>query len=350
MFALVLAGFIHSSQPQMVKLMGVDSPEWINFDEAQADILKNNHANAIRWGIYADWWTDNIWAWPYPGDPDMRYQAKHLRIAEWLRQRDVRLILCGCGFDWNPLEGWVQMKNDVIMNADGKGDQWIAEFGDAISKLQPYGINVMNEPETVVGTSYESTMTQEELFESYRQFVIRAMNAWRAIKPDLVGVVSGCPFWDLKPLAVNPIPLPNIVYGYHRHYFYEGHPLPEWEHPIADMAYWNGQLAEGKALLYDEFLNERGFQAVLDAGLDLCIIEIGVGNEANNAKVWMQDVYDFCKARGIGVLHHGWGPYPRREHPTTCAANHEGFQVDCTRFQILRRSNRFDSFQWSFRK
>ena len=294
-----------------VRLMGVDCPEWINFDEAQADILKNNNANAIRWHIYANWWTQNIPAWTDPDNPEMKFQAKHERIAEWLRQRGIKFIIGATGFQWDPPEGWVQMKADVIMNADGKGDKWIADYGDVIVKLQPYGINVMNEPAWVIGTSYEGTVTQDQFFEAYRQFVIRAMNAWRLIKPDLVGVVSGCPFWDLKPLAANPIPLPNIVYGYHRHYCYEGVLPTEWEPPVADVAYWNGQFAEGKILLYDELLNECGFQVVLDAGLDLCIIEIGAGKQANNSEVWMQDVYDFCKARNIGVLQHQFRPYPR---------------------------------------
>jgi len=291
--------------------MGVDGPEWINFDEAQADILKNNNANAIRLGIYSNNWINNIPAWTDPENPLMNFQAKHKRIAEWLQQRGVRLIVCADGFEWNPPEGWVQMKADVIMNTDGKGDKWIADYGDVIVKLQPYGIHVMNEPEGVAGTTYEGTITQEQFFEAYRQFVIRAINTWRAIKPDLVAVVSGCPFYDLHPIAANPIPLPNIVYGFHRHYAHEDAP---WYPQPSDDAYWNAttpaELQTAKALLYDELLNERGFQACLNAGLELCMIEVGAGNQANNAEVWMQDVYDFCKARNIGVLQHQFRPYP----------------------------------------
>jgi hypothetical protein len=291
-----------------LRLMGVDSPEWINFDEEQADILKNNNANAIRLHIYSNYWINDIPAWTEPDNPLMKFQAKHGRIAEWLRQRGIRLIISGDGFEWNPPEGWVQMKADVIMNADGKGDRWIADYGDVIAKLQPYGIGVMNEPEAVDGTTYAGTMTQEQFFEAYRQFVIRAVNAWRAIKPDLVAVVSGCPFWDLKSLAANPIPLPNVIYGYHQHYCIDNTSPESYS---GGVEYWNGQLAEGKAILYDYLLNTIGFQACLNAGMELCMIEVGAGNEANNAEVWIQDIYDFCKARNIGVLQHQFRPYPR---------------------------------------
>lgn len=303
----------------MARLMGVDYPEWINFDEAQADMLKNNNANAIRWPIYSNNWINDIPAWTEPDNPLMNFQAKHKRIAEWLKPRGIRLIIGAVGFEWNPPEGWTQMKADVIMNADGKGDKWIADYGDMIAKLQPYGINVMNEPYLVRGTSYEATVTQEQFFEAYRQFVTRAVNTWRTIKPDLVAVVSGCPFYDMKPIATNPIPLSSIVYGFHRHYYHDsvftdGEP--------SDVAYWNAttveELEKAKLILYNELLNPEvwgpGLQTILDAGLQLCFIEIGAGNQANNAEVWMQDIYDFCKARGIGVLHHTFRPYPR--YPT----------------------------------
>jgi hypothetical protein len=299
--------------------MGVDCPEWINFDEEQADLLKNAGANAIRFFFWSNEWIADPPAWTEPDNPEMHFQAKHIRIAVWLKQRGINLIIGAIGFEeGTPPEGWSQMKADVIMNADGKGDQWIAGFGDIIAKLQPYGINVMNEPQEVTGTTYAGSMTQAQFFEAYRQFVTKAVNAWRTIKPNLVAVVSGCPFWDLKPLAAKPIPLPNVVYGFHYHYCHEGVLSSGYNEP-ADIAYWNAttpeQLETAKAILYDQWLNPLtwgpGLQNVIDAGLDLCFIEVGAGNQANNAEVWMQDVYDFCKARNIGVLQHQFRPYPR---------------------------------------
>jgi hypothetical protein len=294
--------------------MGVDGPEWINFDEEQADLLKNSGANTIRWPIYADEWAANEPAWTEPDNPLMVFQTRLKQIAEMLKQRGIRLIISGYGYYDRPL-GWAQLKADVIMNADGKGDKWIADYGDVIAKLQPYGINVMNEPEAVDETTYAGTMTKEQFFEAYRQFVIRAVTAWRTIKPDLVAIVSGCPFWDLKPIAANPIPLLNVVYGFHYHYCHDD----TLSNEPADIAYWDATdaqtLAQAKAILYDQWLNPQtwgpGLQNMLDAGLELCFIEVGAGNQANNAEVWMQDVYDFCKARNIGVLQHQFRPYPR---------------------------------------
>jgi len=120
--------------------------------------------------------------------------------------------------------------------------------------------------------------------------------------------------YTVSPLAANPIPLPNIRYGYHRHYAYTDVLGTGYQEP-ADIAYWNATTPEAletaKNLLYEELLIARGIQACLNAGLPVDMIEVGAGNQANNAEQWMQDVYDFCKARNIGVLHHTFRPYPK---------------------------------------
>lgn len=296
----------------MVRLMGVDSLEWINFTEELADLLKSWGANATRWGIHTCTWKDNPVAWT---GTKGRVQEEFKVIFQWLKDRGIRPIVIAMGNCQEDVVGYPQMKADVIMNHEGRGDEWITDYGDVIAKLQPWGITVMGEPHWVQDTNYKDTMTQEQFFEAYRQFVIRALNAWRQIKPDLVGIVTSCPFWDLKPMAANPIPLPNIIYKFGVHYCYEDVlPIPEWITP-ATLAYWNAttpqELEAAKALQYEEFLQERGVQAMLDAGLRVDFQETGAGNKANNAEVWMQDVYDFCKARNMGVLHHNFRPYPR---------------------------------------
>ena len=287
------------------KLMGVDHFWWGEINAGHFDLLKNCGANAWREHMrYADW-RDDV---PYWKDPSLTFRIQMKNFVRWGNERGIKFIVAAMALE-HLTENWTQMKADVIMNKDGIGDEWINGWGEVIAGLQPYAIDIMNEPMWVYGTTYESTMTQEQFFEAYRQFCIRTIRAWRQLKPDLVCIVGGCPFWDLKPLAANPIPEPNLLYAVHYYYAYHG-TIPDTA-PAPNKAYYEGRLSEAKTLLESFLLYNEGIKACEDAGLQLLMEETGTCPEAPNAFVFMQDMYDFCKAHNIGVTHHALVPYPK---------------------------------------
>jgi hypothetical protein len=235
-------------------------------------------------------------------------------MMQWSSVRGIRVIIMTGEWDsWDTgmtgSPSWSQFKADVIMNKDGIGDQWINGWGQVIRDLQPYAADVMNEPMGVSGTTYEPTTTYGQFVEAYRQFCVRAIDAWRLIKPDLVCVINGCPFWDLKPLAANPIPRANLIYAVH--YYYANDGTLGQEPSNIDLAYWEGRLAEAKTLLESFLLNDEGVEACGNAGLDLLMEETGTCLEASNAFAFMQDMYDFCKSNNLGAIHHALVPYPK---------------------------------------
>ena len=293
------------------KLMGVDHFWWGEINAGHFDLLKNCGANAWREHIWYSSWRDDT---PYWKDPSLTFRIQMRNFVRWANERGIKFIIDTAGYDGTP-PSWRQFKADVIMNKDGMGDQWINGFGEIVRELQPYAIDVMNEPMWVYGTTYEATMTQEEFFEAYRQFCIKAIRAWRQIKPDLVCIVGGCPFWDLKPLAANPIPEPNLIYAVHYYYAFDGVTQPP-EYSKAGRAYWEGRFDEAKALLESFLLYDEGIKACEDAGLQLLMEETGTFSGRgvvpyDSNFVFMQDMYDICKAHNIGVLHHSLNPFPR---------------------------------------
>jgi hypothetical protein len=286
------------------RLMGVDHFWWGEINTALVDLVKNSGGNAWREHMIITEWEDNPSWWK---DPSVTFRSRMRELMQWTSARGIKVIIATIG--WDSWGGNQQQQADTIMNESGMADQWIAAWGEIIADLKPYAIDVMNEPMWVYGTTYEATTTQEQFFEVYRSFVTKAIRAWRTIKPDLVCVVHSCPFWDLKPIAANPIPEPNIVYPIHYYYAYDGTLGPT---PIASaFAYWDGRLAEAKILLEEYMLNDAGLKAAQDAGLQVLMEEVGTCLAAPNAFVFMQDMYDLCKAHNIGVTHHTLNPYPK---------------------------------------
>jgi hypothetical protein len=288
------------------KLMGAVSPEWGRFSSENADLLKSVGANTMREFIVPSWWQNDI---SHPIDPNIKYQAKHLQIKQWLKERNIKYYMGTWGtWVWNPPEGWNNAKAKVILNIDGLQDKWIKDVGDIIQTLQPDIVDVMGEPpDDIANTVYAGTMTQEEFYATYRQFVVRAIEAWRTIKPDLACVVYSMPFWYLQPMTATPIPKPNIIYPVDFYYSYEGNYPPDYE--AWAQKYWNGDLAGGKAGLLSYFLS-HGVDGAAAAGLEVIFAETGANLGNPNALIFMQDLYDYAKSKGIGVLHECFRAYP----------------------------------------
>jgi hypothetical protein len=296
-------GAVSYISPPVVKLMGVDKQAWFWDDQIEWIPMENLVDMVADAG--GNVWRQHMISALYPDSMTLFVNLKNI-----LDQRGVKLLIATMGVDsWEFGFNW-QEQADIIMNANGKGDKWINDWGQIIAVLQPYAIDVMNEPRGIGGTSYEATMTKAQFFEAYRQFCIRAIRAWRAIKPDLVIVVANCPFyetWTDTGFDVNPINEPNIIYSIHHYYAYDNtYPpsyLPE------QRAYWDGNLVQAKTLLAQRI--DYDTLAMRNKGFTIIYEEIGTNIANPNAAVYMQDFYDLCRERNIGVIHHCLAAYPR---------------------------------------
>jgi hypothetical protein len=288
--------------------MGVGHYWWGEINSTHFDLLGNCSANTWREAFFYDWWHDNSTYW---ADPSVTFRSKMYDMLNWSHQRGIMFYISPDALNYTEwAEGSPdQGKADVIMNASGKGDLWISCYGEVIRELQPDIIDVMNEPPLVDWTSYNKTVTRQQFFEEYENFVVRAINAWKTIKPDMIFDVESCPWWDLSPLVANPLNISNVIYSYHYYYSYDGTPPPDWD--SASKAYWAGNLTEAKQLLDQHLLNETGIGAALDKGMHIDMTETGACLAAPNALAFMQDMYDFCKTHDIGVLYFSLNPYPK---------------------------------------
>ena len=172
----------------------------------------------------------------------------------------------------------------------------------------------MNEPpDYAIGTSFASQYTNAQFFQAYEQFVTRAIDTWRAIEPNLVISVAPMPFWDFHDIAANPIPRANIIYDYHFTYSHDDIYPPSYA--TDQLAYWNGNLAQGKSLLYIDFLSTSGIQLMLNEGLTVVFGETGTNLANPNAQAFMQDVYNFGDTYNIGMIQDMYRGYDATNFP-----------------------------------
>ena len=220
-----------------------------------------------------------------------------------LQQRNVKLVICTWDI-WSPTP---QSCHDIIYNVGGKGDRWVNDWASIISRLQPYAIDVMNEP---LASSNDPPAAE---FEVYRQFALRCIRAWRAIKPDLVVMVAGYPFGSVEGInniATNPLPEPNLVYDLH-YYYSADNTFPAY-YAVEQLAYWQGtDLVDAKNKLVQRLLSSYSVSTFKSKGLNVVFGEVGTHVANPNAQVFLQDFYDFCKQHDVGVIQNSLVPYPR---------------------------------------
>jgi hypothetical protein len=278
--------------------MGAMDPDWERFSASDAALMQASGANTLKEFLYINWWQNNIVS---NLDGTTTYQAKTIQMVQWVHANGMKFWMECFGFDWNPPEGWDQMKAEVILNYNGMGDQWINGFGQIIQALHPDVVDVMNEPsDFAIGTTFANQYTNAQFFQAYEQFVTRAIDAWRAIEPNLVISVAPMPFWDFSSMAANPIPRANVIYDYH--FTYNNDNIIPPSYATDQLAYWNGQLSTAKSLLYTDFLGTSGIQLMLNEGLTVVFGETGANLANPNAAQFMQDVYNFGDTYNIGMI------------------------------------------------
>jgi hypothetical protein len=294
-----------TTQPNSFKYMGAMNPDWCQFIASDVASMKNSGANTLKAFLYLDYWNSNGLSHV---DGKTTYQAGYIQMAQWVHTNGMKFWMECFSSNWNPPEGWYQMKANVILNYNGMGDQWINGFGQIIQTLHPDVVDVMNEPPYfAIGTTYASQYTNAQFFQAYEQFVLRAIDAWRAIDPNLVISVAPMPFWDFSSMAANPISRSNIIYDYH--FSYCGDNIAPAPSAPDQYAYWTGQLSTAKSTLYTDFLSWSGIQLMLNKGLSIEFGETGTNLANPNAQQFMQDVYDFGDTYNIGIIQDTYRPY-----------------------------------------
>jgi hypothetical protein len=217
-----------------------------------------------------------------------------LQYKNWLAQKDIKLTIQINGvYSWD--EYWEDggIKSKIINNIDGMQDVWINGLLNWVNQVNPNILDVANE---FAGTQSDITLS------TYLQFLTRCIRAVHAVNPNIICVVTGMPFWDLKPLInAGGVNEPNIVYAVHYYYRYEGTPPPSWD--TVGLAYWNAQtqtdLANAKQLLYNDLLNNEGIALAQSKGLPVWLEELGTNNYNPNYMQFMKDAFDFCKERNL---------------------------------------------------
>jgi len=196
---------------------------------------------------------------------------------------------------------------DVILNVDGQGDRWIANFAQIVSECQPDAVDVMNEPPSR-GDSGNPNLT----FQAYRDFVVKCCTAFRAAKPDVSLYVEGLPSWKLGidtdgtgSWATKPLTEFNDV-TYEVHLYYD---VGTINTPFAQ-AYQAGNLTQAKTLLYDAILNDIGLQSLMSKGLPITWGEVGVESIYPHWDAFLKDMYSFAKQYNQGFIQHSLAPTP----------------------------------------
>lgn len=274
--------------------MGVEVDEWQHTTEQLIRLLADTGATTFKHHVFWDWWYDNVTGW-ITGE---RYQTKLLQIRQWCIKYGLKFIIQIQANQYDPPEGWDTFKKNAILNVNGAGDTWISKVNGMVAALRPDVVGVMNEP-----SDMGLTMSQ------YLTFINRAMNTWKATEPNTKFIVDAMPFWDFTGLAANPIIRPDVFSQVHYHYAYE-HTYPQ-PYEQEQIAYWNGNLAQARILLFQALLSGENLQAMFNVGMPVIMGEIG-GHILNaNIMTYLQDMYDFAKQYNMGFIQHAfraWDP------------------------------------------
>lgn len=283
-------------------LRGVNSLNDLYATNANVALIRDSGGNAIRMLVYISQITD----------PTIYQRLKD--IVGWAKANELTVILTFNGY-WDmtpgehgsPVVMTCQHKAEAIYNVGGFGDYWISTYTAAIRDLQPDWVEVMNEPPDKYYTTYQGSKTYQQFYEDYRSFIIKSIDAFAAVKPDLKFMVESAPCPDNSYLFVSPRvdelrPAATIMYEAHLYYAYESSP-----HKNFELSYWSGNLATAKIQLYDYLLTgPLHVQTALNLGLDIYIGEAGVNMDSPNWNVYMDDMFEFCETYNLGLMWHQW--------------------------------------------
>lgn len=290
------------------RLIGVDFfrivPDAAPYDQSPLqyynllDLIKNTgKINTIRIHVSVD----GQWSYFDTAYPNAKIWTQ--QAFQEARAKGIKTILAA----FAPANSATYMA-DVILNVNGKGDEWITRFSQAIQECQPDAIEIMNEPP---GKWENPNLT----FQAYRDFVVRASTAYRAVKPDISLQVMGSPYYNLNDIdgtgswATKPLTeFSDVTYDVHLYYDRDsisvGAPFTA--------AYQSGNLAQAKTLLYNYILNTVGLQSLLSKGLPVIFGEFGVEPSYPNWEAFLLDMYSFIDQYDMGSIQHALSAEPHQ--------------------------------------
>lgn len=331
---------------------GVHRPGYhdpLNYISNQETVnLIKTHApgcNAIKAGFLAASVYSTSWTMPDPNAPGGTRLGRDVN-------RELRDLCEAAGihffqhfsagrstFDFYPFHA---ERAQIILNADGMQVTWINDLKANLGFYDPSGLDPLNEPHdwntytnygqwnsaywpyfTAATQAALKASSQTDFLNKYNAFVAKAVDELHAIKPSLVCCINPLPFWDSRASAASPVRRANTWYSSHRYYnggASSSCAAPSSSHPEL-VAYWNRNFTEAKRLLYEQ-LDLKGPGPLINAGLPVNQDEIGIngycvmpsGGDSHGHLTWMRDMYDYCKAHGIGWFAHNLGPFLNPVH------------------------------------
>jgi len=266
------------------------------------DLIKSfNKVNCIRIHTYA-----NV-PWGY-------FDSNYPYTKTWLQQacgearaKDIKTLLSCFANEFAETDG--AGKASIILNINGAGDRWVANYAQIIRECQPDAVEIMNEPPSK-GDSGNPNLT----FQAYRDFVVKCCTAFRAAKPDVSLFVMDCPYWDMKDSdgtgswATKPLTeFSDVTYSVHLYYDTSTLAYFQWA-----KEYQAGNLTDAKVLLYNYILNDLGLKPLIDMGMQICWTELGaeVGASLPNWDAYLKDIYAFVTQYNQGLVQFALSPNP----------------------------------------
>ena len=298
-----------STNAQTSNIFGVDEGVWDYLTLADFQTMQYNHVNTFRINEYTSWWDANLSSAGRFGNDTIYTQAKYKQIKDWCSQTGINLEIMTGGTDFQPPEGWSQMKADVILNLNGAQTAYINSYGDLISKIHPWAIEIMNEPPKVSDTNFTGSYTDLTFSQAYQTFCYNAISAWRTIQPNITIIVQPTPFYDFQYFAQNPVITTNEIVAFHYYYSDSGNIPPNLDFLNGDSAnyqFWIGNFSEANRLLAPVILQVIDLQPILNLGLPVMWEECGTNTADPNTNQFILAVKNFTSTYHMGVLAHSW--------------------------------------------
>jgi len=163
---------------------------------------------------------------------------------------------------------------------------WFVHFADRYKNNPTVaGFEIYNEPseETFGLNGWINVATQ----------VTKAINQ---VNPNALIVVASVPWTEIMPYWLdNPLPFPNVVYGWDSYY-------TNWPDQTYKQPYWNGDFATAYQQTYAFIALDKNVKAAVDRGLPVMNTEFGwYGTEGAN---WQQNERDYLSV--MNTLEINW--------------------------------------------
>jgi hypothetical protein len=274
--------------------------------ETRINQMQMYKVNSVRLCLNPAYWSDSA----YVGLVD--------QIVNKLGEKGIYVIIdfhCGT---WD----YSLWNNDAKIDAIEYPDWWIAWFKNVTARYindpQVALYNIFNEPPTE-GQGY----SEEQLQEMWYSVSLRAIQEIHQINPKVVTIVESVNLADKILFIDNPLPEPNVVYGFHRYYYFDR------GYEDYALSYEQGNFTIAK-LQMESLFNNIAFR-MQDTGHPIILLEFGASADDPNWDVQIVDLYNLLNK--YNVSWNQWCYYPiNPEHsgPFFCLLEPDGLTLSQT--------------------